>query len=73
MNTCKSCKHWDKSQTRGLYTKPDEAAGATCVSPKLMENWDEKFEPDTLVYSYTEGGSFWVGPDFGCVHHEPLP
>lgn len=23
---------------------------------------------DHLVYEYSEGGSFWVGPDFGCVH-----
>ena len=43
-----------------------------CTNPKLREpmggpkegeNWD-----DYLVYSYDEGGSFHVGPMFGCVH-----
>ena len=25
---------------------------------------------DHLVYDYYEGGDFWVGENFGCVHHE---
>jgi hypothetical protein len=23
-----------------------------------------------LIYEYSEGGVFWTGPDFGCVHHQ---
>jgi hypothetical protein len=34
-------------------------------------NWSDATEiHDMLVYSYREGGSFFVGEDFGCVHHE---
>lgn len=25
-------------------------------------------EEDRLIYDYDEGGGFWVGPNFGCVH-----
>ncbi len=27
-------------------------------------------ESDMLIYSYNEGGGFWVGEKFGCVHGE---
>jgi hypothetical protein len=29
---------------------------------------DNGEEKDMLVYPYLEGGWFWVGPLFGCVH-----
>lgn len=42
-----------------------------CQSPYLQEDFscDGSDDNDKLIYSYTEGGSFWVGPNFGCVHH----
>ena len=24
-----------------------------------------------LIYDYNEGGGFWVGERFGCIHHTP--
>ena len=63
MNLCETC----------LYR--DERGNCTC--PKLEERWShQKDDPvlhDMLLYSYCEGGSFWVGPHFGCVHHQPKP
>ena len=49
-------------------------ADGLCVCPKIheAENYIGGADPadDELVYSYYEGGSFWVGPNFGCVHGE---
>lgn len=67
MNTCKTCKHWAKPDS----TLPKVMAGGACVSGKIVEDWDGEYKSDTLVYPYTEGGYFWTGPDFGCVHHTP--
>ena len=58
MEQCESCKFRDKS--------------GRCQSEKLQEDYghsDEK-KIDMLIYDYNEGGGFWVGPKFGCVHHE---
>lgn len=62
--TCKTCKHWAPCAP----TAHDAIPGGHCSSPKLME--DCGVHPnDALVYSYAEGGAFWTGPEFGCVHH----
>jgi hypothetical protein len=46
-------------------------AAGRCTSTKLAEDFgqtdDEK--SDMLIYDYSEGGGFWVGERFGCVHH----
>lgn len=41
-----------------------------CKSEKLAESegQSEELRRDMLVYSYSEGGAFWVGENFGCVH-----
>jgi hypothetical protein len=44
-----------------------------CECPKIYEEYNcppgEKIRGDDhLVYSYHEGGRFWVGENFGCVH-----
>lgn len=57
MSYCETCK----------YRNED----GWCEHPKLREEryGDLETEDDELVYSYYEGGWFWVGPKFGCVHH----
>ncbi len=44
-----------------------------CRSPKLAERLNQRDEDkesaDMMLYDYYEGGGFWVGPEFGCVHH----
>lgn len=41
-----------------------------CTNLKLNESGyhDYPEDLDILMYSYTEGGGFYVGPMFGCVH-----
>lgn len=57
MKTCRTCKHRDE---RG-----------DCNCEKLAEDHyqSEEAKADMLIYDYNEGGGFWVGPNFGCVHH----
>ena len=56
---CGTCKHRD--------------ADGHCQNDKLAENWwhEEDGKADMLIYDYIEGGGFWVGELFGCVHHTP--
>lgn len=69
--TCKSCSHWKPVEAADFhYFGMKDATGGTCENPKIMEN-QYAFAPDTLVYSYDEGGCFWTGSEFGCVHHSP--
>lgn len=44
-----------------------------CRSEKLSEDYGSCIgdRSDMLVYPYMEGGRFWVGPKFGCVHFRP--
>ena len=64
MNTCSTCAHWTES-----YPYPDNTGNLKeCASDKLKEDCGNNNE-DELVYSYTEGGCFFTGPKFGCVHH----
>jgi len=53
---CKDCKWRDED--------------GNCNNDKLHEDSPEYRSKanDHLIYSYYEGGDFWVGPDFGCVH-----
>jgi hypothetical protein len=63
MEHCKTCKNWKRFST-------EDEDGGECKSEKLTEPAGHDDETDMLVYSYDEGGVFWTGPDFGCVHHE---
>lgn len=57
MERCKTC------------TKRDERG--RCKSEKLDEDYGQSEDKkiDMLIYDYNEGGGFWVGPEFGCIHH----
>jgi hypothetical protein len=42
-----------------------------CESPKLREGDPlRQNKDDELIYFYNEGGGFWVGELFGCVHYK---
>ena len=72
MDRCKTCEHWApcSSDTSFANRKNDEKAGGICRSDKITEDHWGRHGSDWLVYPYQEGGYFWTGPDFGCVHHE---
>jgi hypothetical protein len=75
MNHCKTCAHWKLYEhaypnAPRSYADRVEFSGGLCTNPKLREGQGkEDYEPDSLTYPYLEGGHFWTGPDFGCVHH----
>lgn len=58
---CQTCWHWEPEAEYG---------GGYCKSPGLTEDVGGMRGADALVYSFFEGGLFWTGPMFGCVHHE---
>ena len=61
MKTCKTCKYREEN--------------GYCQSDKIVEaHWEhtDAEKRDMLIYSYDEGGGFWVGEDFGCIHHREI-
>lgn len=56
---CGTCRHRDKT--------------GHCRSEKLDEDYGQSDgkKADMLIYDYNEGGGFWVGELFGCIHHTP--
>jgi hypothetical protein len=65
MNRCKTCNHWTAQAPYGL---PGDYQQRVCDSQKLIGGLYES-ESGTLSYEYDEGGCFYTGPEFGCVHH----
>ena len=64
MRTCSTCIPWNEGQYHWLNEDCMQ-----CTSEKLVEEQAEG-QDDCLVYDYSEGGSFYTGPNFGCIHHE---
>ncbi len=63
---CATCKYWNAADGAG-YSK---GFGVCENNGKLMEPGDPGDSAmDVLVYKYSEGGCFYTGPEFGCVHH----
>jgi hypothetical protein len=65
MATCKTCAHWTEEAP---YDQPEREVVRRCSCIKLQEGLYD-LDRDSLCYPYTEGGVFYTGPDFGCVHH----
>jgi len=65
MATCKTCAHWTEEAP---YDQPERFVIRVCGSPTLDAGIYDH-DRDSLRYSYQEGGAFYTGPDFGCVHH----
>jgi hypothetical protein len=72
MDTCRTCKHWlpYRAKYPDSGAKEDEQSGGLCQSEKLTEDYYQGHGADMLIYPYMEGGEFWTGADFGCVHHQ---
>ena len=72
MKTCNTCKYRnDFGVCKSLKITDDELWELDfldATKEEIIEH-DKKIK-DMLLYSYDEGGSFFVGEDFGCVHHE---
>ena len=64
MNTCKTCKWWDKEP---FYSQ--DCPMRECKHPKF--GTDSRLS-DGLAQAGMDAGyvNILTGPDFGCVHHE---
>lgn len=62
---CKNCKYLDKSLSNGNKF--------ACKNSKLTsDSYDNKEynADDSLIYQFDEGGDFFVGENFGCIHFD---
>jgi len=57
---CKECR-WRDEDGECINYKLHEDDDCDRVTPRVAVQ-------DHLIYTYYEGGGFWVGPEFGCVH-----
>ena len=64
---CKTCAHWEPSDV-----VRERAKDGRCKNEKIDEDYGQEDKRDMLIYSYSEGGSFRSGPEFGCVHHQRM-
>ena len=60
--TCKTCKYYEEN--------PDhwKCMGGLCMNRKISSL--KPLLPNEASYGDNDGDKFWVGPDFGCIHHE---
>lgn len=65
MNTCKTCKHWNKAA---------EQDQGDCSHPMTNKESGYTFEETNFMCAY-DGICIEIvtGPDFGCVNHEEKP
>lgn len=70
---CKTCKYHAPDMIRTVRGDELDTVGGFCKSKKIREDWNQNKLSDECVYSYSEGGTFWTGNDFGCAHHETKP
>ena len=82
-STCKSCKYWGEERTGASWDELAGArlclSPKIIERPHFPEcNTDAEFSEaeiklvsenaDRMVYEFNEGGGFYSGPKFGCVH-----
>lgn len=68
---CKTCKfrNEDGDCTNEKISDNGEYHTYICEDDEDKIEREDKIK-DMLLYSYNEGGSFYVGEEFGCVHYE---
>ena len=63
MNTCKTCKHYTANVTSHL---------GDCARWQQGYDWNpQDISENGVVVEGDEGWGAFIGPDFGCVLHEP--
>lgn len=65
---CKDCIHRKQVE----YNTPGKSYGICTNASAIDEDYGQENTDAMLIYSYQEGGSFYVGERFGCVHFEGL-
>lgn len=77
--TCASCVHYSATvATKSGYRAAGKAEHGACDSAKWVKSYSDSFgvgdgdlKPDMVLVEPDEGWGFFVGPDFGCIHHAP--
>lgn len=74
---CATCRFWMRygydTYAPDTLASAQQKAGGICTSHKLLESYaDGAYAEDTMTYPYNEGGMFWTGPQFGCVHWQAV-
>ncbi len=66
MGTCKECRWWTRHAYLYRVEHGIQPPHVPCTHPKLtgLER------PDSAMGAYKD---FHTGPDFGCIHFEPIP
>lgn len=67
MNTCKTCKKWNRDYRNA-------SVEGECLSTKRTISYiDFKVPNDGFAFFPRDDNNkeFYTGPDFGCVNHEP--
>lgn len=70
MKLCGECRHWVPVDPERRPRNADYGRGGYCHNEDKITECYERWPQDALVYSYDEGGRFWTGPNFGCIHWE---
>ena len=65
MKHCETCVHWADKRENYVKVEIRECKNYEKISDDYYEATS-----DGLYYSYQEGGTFYTGPKFGCVHHK---
>ncbi len=72
IDRCSTCKHWDAGNEIAKFcSEGRQFRFGRCLSDKLIDDDGDHSSADVLMYPFSEGGDFYPGQDFGCVHHEP--
>mgnify|MGYP001350270383 CR=1 FL=1 len=82
MNTCKTCKHWEKPES-DYGEVPGTGKCKAVVQFWKATEWNDDYDKRSLKTEYAtklafvqDGSDYYAElktlPDFGCVQHEAL-
>ena len=66
---CKTCKYWYKITVPSNWYK----GWGYCEHPKMLSGYNispKNTTPDSTIIESEEGWSFYIGPEFSCIHYE---
>ena len=67
---CSDCRWWAEDKHTLAPSRQRECRNSEFLHEARCSSDEEASR--SLTYQYCEGGQIWTGPDFGCVHFEPI-
>ena len=82
-SNCSNCKHWDENDNFTKYNDDGDDPKSIfnrCVCPEIHDasrmGFKELHELKDSVATVSDHedykADFYTGPNFGCIHHEPV-